>query len=156
MKVRIEGVHEARSLMERLQRMEGMRKGLRVAAHHLKGKMDDYPPRRSITRREAYGTTFFSERQRRAFFALLREGVVMAPYRRRGAGGLAGKWSIVERRGGLVQQIGNNASYARYVVDRDRQARMMRLIGWKTAQEVAEREWNTVLRIVKTYMLATD
>ena len=44
----------------------------------LKGKMQEYPPEKRVTRKQAYGQTFFSDKQRRWFFAALQIGRVDA------------------------------------------------------------------------------
>lgn|SRR5574341_94816 len=143
----------APTVLAALRAQEGVKIGLRTAAIYLKGKASIYPAQRHISRREAYGTAFFSDIQRRAFFAMLSSGDISVPYRRRGAGGLAGKWSVREERGGFVQMIANNAGYARLVVDEKRQSRMMAKIGWRTIQEVVRAEDPAIQKIIRDSIL---
>ena len=138
----------APSVLASLRRLDAVKVGLRAAAFYFKGQLDNYPPQVHISRKQAFGETFSSDIQRKAFFAMLDSGEITVPYKRRGAGGLAGKFSVNERDGGLAQEIANNASYARYVIDDRRQSRMMRLIGWKTIRDVWLAERDAVRRII--------
>lgn len=136
----------AHTVLDRLKRMEGMKLGLAAAMLYFKGKADDYPPRKTISRKQAYGVTFFSAVQQRAFFAKKNSGELSGA--RRGSGGLAGKWFIHELRGGLVQELGNTAPYKGHVLG-PRQARLMTLVGWRTMRNVYDAEKTTLQRIVE-------
>lgn len=135
------------TVLTRLKRMEGLKLGLAAAMLYFKGRADDYPPRKQISRKQAYGVTFFSDVQRRAFFAKLNSGEITVPGVRRGSGGLAGKWFIHELRDGLVQELGNTAPYKGHVLG-PRQARMMTMIGWRTMRNVYDAEKTVLQRIV--------
>lgn len=138
-----------RTVLGRLKRMEGLKRGLRAAILYFKGKADDYPPKRHVSRKEAYGAVFFSDVQRRAFFAKLDDGSITVPYVRRGSGGLAGKWATREEQDGLTQVLGNNAPYAGQVVG-PKQSRMMQLIGWVRTRDKFLSERPAVKRIIIT------
>jgi len=51
-------------------------------AKYLVNVLKKYPPPKRVTRKAAYGTTFFSDNQRKFFFAALRSGAISVPYRR--------------------------------------------------------------------------
>lgn len=136
-------------LVDWLLSSRGLKAGLREAAIYFKGRADDYPPQVRLSRASVYGVTFFSDTQRRAFFGMLRSGDISVPYRRRGSGGLAGKFGIEERDSGFAQVIGNNATYARYLLDEERRTKMHASIGWKTLEEVYRAEESAIQRIVQ-------
>lgn len=90
-----------------------------------------YPPYKHVTRKAAYGRTFFSDRQRRWFFWALGSGRLKLPYARTGALGegwekIGDKWRPVLR---------NKTPYAHHVMGDDRQSRMSAKIGWRTISE---------------------
>lgn len=136
------------TVMNRLRALEGLKRGLRAAMLHLKGVADDYPPKKYVSRKEAYGASFFSDVQRKAFFAQLNSGEIQVPYVRKGSGGLAGKWGIREENDGLTQALGNNAPYAGEVVG-PKQNRMMALIGWRKVRDVMQAEKAALQRIIR-------
>ncbi len=86
-----------------------------------------------MSRAAAYGTAFFSERQRRWFFAALKSGELQLPYSRTNA--LADSWRVEGLTSDHVRLL-NEAPYAGYMIEQTRQSRMARLIGWKTTQQV--------------------
>ena len=62
---------------------------------------------------------------------------------------LGGSWTVEERGGGLQQVVGSDTSYGPLVQDRSKQTRYHRDTGWKTTEDVSEREAKEVSRIVK-------
>jgi hypothetical protein len=143
----VTGIDESRDSIRRLLLLRGFRRGLAAAAVHLKGKFSEYPPKKRPTRASVYGRTFQSIAQRKAVMAKLREE---GPYVR----GLSGssetfgrRWAVSERRGGLEQVIGNNASYAPYLVG-ERQSLYMKAVGWEKLSTKADRERPVLQRIV--------
>lgn len=143
------------TVIDSLRRLTGVKTGLKEGAVYFKGKMDDYPAQKAISRQAAYGQTFFTDVQRRAFFAKLNDGEITVPYRRRGAGGLAGKWSVNEQDGGMTQVVGNNADYAPLAYDANRQSRLLKMIGWRTIQEVLAAEKAAIERIIRNAIQRT-
>lgn len=87
-----------------------------------------YPPTKRVTRKAAYGRTFFSDRQRKWFFAALRSGELHLPYARTGE--LGAGWEKIGDKWRRV--IRNKVAYAKHVVSDDRQSRMSKKIGWRT------------------------
>lgn len=145
--LKLEGVERAKTVLDGVRLVRGLRAGVQAAMIYLKGQVDNYPPKKSISRKDAYGATFFSDAQQRAFFAMLKSGEIEVPHRRRGSGGLGGKWVVREEGGGLSQILGNRARYARHVVG-IRQARMMRMIGWRRVRDVYLEEKEAMRRII--------
>lgn len=150
--VRIEGLDEARDSVRRLAMLRGARLGLAAAATHLKGQFATYPEKSRPSRASVYGSTFKSAAQRRFIFAAIKRGDI--PYRR----GLSNKsetlgrrWATEERRGGLEQVIGNNASYVAYVQG-EKQSLYMKAVGWQKVEDIAAREAGTVNEIVNFYV----
>ncbi len=102
----------------------------------LKDVLGEYPEQRSVSRRSAFGVTFFSDRQRRWFFAALRSGELSLPYSRTGA--LRDGWKL-EPLGKNEVGLINEVPYAGYVMGKASQSRMMRMIGWKTVESVLKK-----------------
>jgi hypothetical protein len=107
-------------------------------------KVREYPAQKSVTRNQAFGRTFESERQRRWFFWALRSGRIQVPYQRTGALGRA--WRIV-RSSGDVRILTNEAPAARYIFERGTQSRMMKMIGWKTVSYWLQRYRSEIGRV---------
>lgn len=88
-----------------------------------------YPNYKYVSRQSAYGRTFFTDRQRKWFFAALNSGELQLPYRRSKELGQSFK---VTRMGDNGLSISNTAPYARYVIGDVTQSRHAAKIGWKT------------------------
>jgi hypothetical protein len=126
---------EVRRLMERLASGEPLKAGLRAMAVYLKGRLDNYPPPKSVSRASVYGQPFQSIRQQKWFFAALREGLIDVPYQR--TGGLAKRWGIADN--GLTQTIGNDAPQAPFVLGTN-QSPFFEAVGWKRVDEIVDAE----------------
>lgn len=128
-------------MLTRLESAEPFKAGLKAMGGYLRGRMAVYPP----TEGNRPPQRFVSERQRRWFFAALKDGSLQIPYRR--TGNLAKKWGQAEADGGLTQVVGNDAAYAPYVVGHESQSAYMRGLGWKTTADVvsaeADNAWRT-------------
>lgn len=85
-----------------------------------------------ITRKAAYGKTFFTERQRKWFFANLNEGSIDVPYKRTQA--MAKAWHI--EGSGRRSFIANEAEGAPFVMGDDTQSRHEKMVGWKTVSAI--------------------
>ena len=89
----------------------------------------EIPPYKYVSRREAYGRTFQSDKQRRWFFWALRSGKLVIPYRRRSPrGGLAASWIITGS--GMERKLENRLPAAYWVYSQN-QAKQLGLAGWK-------------------------
>jgi hypothetical protein len=92
-------------------------------------KVREYPPYKTVSRRAAYGVTFFTSRQRRWFFAALADGTIH-PWQDNRTGKLREGWKVVERGPKQVDMV-NEVAYAKFVQGTvTEQARQPRLVGW--------------------------
>ena len=114
------------------------------AADIIRAGVKQYPSRQSTGPQQ-----WKSEKQRRWFFAALREGKIQVPYRRTGK--LGQSWTKRIDRGSTwpAAVIGTHMAYAPYVQDADRQTAMHARTPWPTAQGVAEEKSDEVVRFIK-------
>lgn len=125
--------------------------GMRLAARMVMGRVKKYPPKvgKGPDRKSVYGTTFVSEKQRRFFFAALKDGRIEIPYHRGEAEGTerhGASWEISEESGGLVQVIGSDTSYGPYLQSADKQSLYMKAVGWETAEDVLKRSEGEIVQ----------
>jgi len=113
-------------------------------------KLKKYPPRRYVSRKAAYGRTFFSDRQRRWFFAALRSGELSIPYGRSGT--LAAGWEV-QPVGTQEVRLVNSVGYAGYVMG-DTQSRHEKLVGWRTVRQYVREYGGQIGRIALTVIRA--
>jgi hypothetical protein len=104
--------------------------------------MREYPERMHLRRRDVYGTPFVSDRQRRWFFAALRDGSLVIPRKRTMT--LARSWNALYQRDarGASVTIGSNANmapYNIYVQSEENQSLFMAALGWPT--DAMMRDW---------------
>lgn len=92
-------------------------------------RQESQTPKRYVTRRAAYGATFFSRKQRAYFFAALRDGRIQVPYHRRNR---IGKGWNAEIHQDYVA-FGNKWPWAPYVIGIAGQSRHERMVGWRNA-----------------------
>lgn len=86
-----------------------------------------YPPRKSVSRKQAYGRTFESDKQRRYFFMALRKGIIKVPYQRTQT--LGKGWKQIGS--GKTSIIVNETPYAGFVMgEHGQRSRMHNIIGW--------------------------
>jgi hypothetical protein len=124
-----------------------VKSGLKAGAFHLKGKIATYP---KVSRRPV--AQYWTDKQRRGFFAKLRSGEIDVPYRRgisNNSERLGQSWAVQGRDGGLTQVIGNDSSYGQLVQDRSLQSLYHKTTGWKTTDDVTEQEARAVTEGVK-------
>ena len=96
----------------------------------MRDKLREYPPYRTVSRRAAYGVTFFTDRQRRWFFWALGEGLIN-PGQNNRTRNLADGWRLVEHAKQL--DLINEVPYAKFVQGTiTEQARQPRMVGWKS------------------------
>ncbi len=100
--------------------------GVNTANAYMLDAVKLYPPQKRVTLQEAYGG-FISDKQRRYFFAALRDGRIQVPYNRTQT--LRNNWRVVGT--GKTSFIANDVSYAGLVMGDNEQARMHNLIGWQ-------------------------
>ena len=132
-----EGIPELREKLKRLGGTEPRREMSEDVAKMLRDEMQKYPPMRHVTRKQAYGRSFESDKQRRWFFASLADGSLTLPYRRTGQYRLG--WEVMPF-GATNYIVVNDHPAAKYLQDAPTQSRMAKLIGWKTWQEILQRK----------------
>ncbi len=131
--VRVEGDEQLIRKLEWAERKKITEDAINEYSEWLKEEeLAKYPQQRRVTRRAAYGGSFFSERQRRWFFAALRSGELELPYSRTDT--LRNSWELRPLSTENVM-IENTAPYGIYVIDDVYQSRMARAIGWETVSE---------------------
>jgi hypothetical protein len=135
------------AVLRMLQRLEdgvAFKAALKGMAGFLRGRMSVYPP----TDGNRPPQPFVSEKQRRYFFAALRDGSIKTPYRR--SGNLSKRWGQTEEDAGLTQVIGNDAGYAPYVIGAEHQSLYMKSLGWNSTAVTVEREADAAFRTFVT------
>ncbi len=145
--IRIEGLVDLKKIVRDVGSLRPVKAGLRAGAFHLKGKIAKYP---RVSRRPV--AQFWTNKQRRGFFAKLRSGEIDVPYRRgisNNSERLGQSWTVQARQGGLTQIVGNDSSYGQLVQDRRFQSLYHKTTGWQTTDDVTENEKDEVVRGVK-------
>ena len=130
--IEVSGIDAVRRTMERINKPRIVGEVTKAVGDYLRGKLQRYPPYIYVSRQQAYGKPFFSERQRRWFFAALRDGRLTIPYQRTGA--LRRGWQLLAS-GENDYLLLNEVLYARYVQNSP-QARMMTLRQWRSVQRI--------------------
>jgi hypothetical protein len=95
-----------------------------------------YPPYKYVTRKQAYGRTFQTERQKRWFFWALHSGRILPGYPRR-TGRFQRGWRIesVTEKQALIT---NNEPHSVWLASDTMQARLPALVGWKRVSQTIE------------------
>ena len=155
--IKIEGMDE---LLKKLDAIPAIQAAVKSAAIYVKGKIAKYPPSpksQGVTRAGVYGSSFASDKQRRWFFANLRDGSLDVPYRRGYSGSseaLGRSWTKKYFNNGLSAHVGNDSTYGALVQDREQQSLFHKATGWLTAQDVEEKESDAVNDIIRDYLEA--
>ena len=138
--IKIEGMDELIKKLDDLDDLQKLRPAMMAGALHIKGKIAKYPPS-SIANSEMNPTGRWYERGFGTKTATGREYPTSET--------LGKKWTVANRDKGLTKVIGNNVSYGPYVQSAEKQAKIHEQRGWKTDQQVADEEADTVLKSVK-------
>lgn len=128
------------------RRMDGLRTGLQVAALHLQGILATYPAESHRPQ------PFVTDKQRKAFFAMLAAGEIEVPYRRGmspGSQKLGQSWTT--RLDGLTATVGTAVGYGP-IVQGVPQHQYHRVTGWRNIKDVADSEGDTAKNIVMDYV----
>ena len=91
-----------------------------------------YPSYKYVSRRSAYGTPFFTAKQRRWFFAALADGSLTIGNNRTQT--LAKGWRKIGSGANVI--VANEVPYAAYVMGEGEQSRHEAKVGWKTLDAV--------------------
>ena len=143
--IEISGIDEVMEKLRRLSDARAMFELTKSVAVYLRAEFQKYPGEKRVTRKQAYGKTFFTDKQRRWFFANL--GNLQIPYKR-GLGLMRG-WQVMSF-GSYDHIVVNDVSYAEHVMG-DRQSRMSKLIGWKKASEITKKNADKIRNIASTF-----
>ena len=130
----------------RLEQFKHLKASLKAAATHVKGKIAKYPDAGNKPRKGWMSENVWTDKQRRWFWANLKEGNISLPYQRGtspGSEALGRKWTTAPRNNGMAYVVGNNVSYGP-LVQGEKQARYHAQTGWKTTEQVAAEEAQTV------------
>jgi hypothetical protein len=110
---------------------------------YLKDVLQAYPPPKHVTRQAAYGQTFFSDKQRKWFFAALNSGALNLPYARTQS--YRNAWQQIGT--GYGSLLANETPYSVYLQDEERQSRMSAMIGWKKLSVIIEERMTRILAV---------
>ena len=138
--IRIEGMEPLLHKLDNLEDLQKVRPALMAGAIHIKGKIAQYPAK-TIANSPSNPTGRWYER---GFGTRTKTGRAYPTSETLGR-----KWTVANRDRGLTKVIGNNVSYGPYVQSAEKQAKFHKQRGWKTDQQVAEEEADTVLDFVK-------
>lgn len=138
--VDIEGIEGLNSKLQRLIRRGAYKRGLKAGGVHVKGKIASYPDKAGVRQqgdpRGWYERGYGSKWMRR-------DGSIAG---RKTSETLGRKWTVSQD--GLKTIVGNNVSYGQYVQSEQWQARIHKN-RWKTIEEVAKKERETVVKLIK-------
>ena len=138
--VRIEGLEPLLRKLDNLEDLKKIKPALKAGAVHVMGAIKPYPPS-SIANSPSNPTGRW---YKRGF------GTITATGRKyETSETLDKKWTVKSRDRGFTQVVGNNVSYGPYVQSAEDQAKIHGERGWKTDQQVAEEEADTVIDFVK-------
>ena len=110
---------------------------------HVKGKIATYPAQAHLTRKEVYGSSFVSDRQRRWFFAI---GINQTPYSRTSQ--LGQSWAVAQPQP-LQVIVGNATPYGPFVQGAGSQTLYHKRQMWKNTDDIANSEASAVANLVK-------
>jgi hypothetical protein len=140
----VEGLDEVIEKFRQLDSADAKREMTLEVAKYIRKELQKVPSPKRVTRKQAFGVTFFSDRQRRFFFRALGSGQIKVPYRRTGR--TRRGWRI-EPFGHIDHLVLNETPGVQYVQQRATQSRMMKIIGWKTAEDIVEKGSDKIRQI---------
>jgi UDP-N-acetylglucosamine enolpyruvyl transferase len=137
----IEGLAE---LLEGLKRMQPEIQDAAgdELAPYLKNVVQAQPSYRYVSRRSAFGVTFFSDKQRRWFFRALNLGEIEVPYKR--SQRFRRGWKIIGS--GIGSIVVNDTPYGGYLMGDQTQSRHMKKIGWKKLGDLIDEKKGEIVR----------
>ena len=117
--------------------------GVQAGGVHIKSILDVYPASTEANTPGPYPKRWYKRRY--GPFWTLKDGGV---HSKNTSEILSDRWTIVAYNDGLSCKVGNNATYARFVHDKDRQPPIFGQRGWLTIQAVARDEADNVRDLV--------
>lgn len=142
--IEIRGLQELAGKIRNVAQLRGIRRAVKTAAIHVKGKIAQYPPSSEANTPGPYPKRWY-ERGYGPRWARKSGGIGG----RRTSETLGRKWTISTRNSGLTAIVGNNVSYGPFVQSRSRQTAFHARRGWQTVEDVAERESGLVERYIR-------
>jgi hypothetical protein len=146
----VKGVSSVTGKLSKLKEVEARNVALRAWAMFILPLLKAYPAYKYVSRKRAYGQTFFSDRQRRYVMAAIRSGEISIGNNRTGY--LEKSWTVARPYGGQVS-IRNSAPYAGYVVG-DGQARQPGMVGWKKANDIIRANMSKAIAVAKNALIS--
>lgn len=132
----VNGLTDLTHALERLGREteKELKPTVEAALHYLWQELPPYPPPPGADAPSPLVTA----KQRRWFFAALREGSVKVPYKRRMSGGIGGSLSTEVRSlaGEIRGLMGSNTPYAHWVIGKTKQAPIHQGRWWVFEDEI--------------------
>jgi hypothetical protein len=136
--VKVRGVEELRQFFKELPRGT-MRDAIKAATEYLIGNeshgLKHLVNYKYVSRKSAYGVTFFSDRQRRWFFAALADGRINPGVDNR-TGKTSAGWTYSTTNNGYQTKIYNETQGAKYVQSDAWQARQPAKVGHRKVSDV--------------------
>lgn len=121
--------------------------GLRGATNYLIGNdshgLRHYVNYKYVSRQSAYGRTFFSDKQRRWFWAAVANGEIAFPIHYQRTGAIKDGWKIADS--GSQMRIVNNAPGVNWVFGAN-QARQPAKVGWRKASDIIQTNMKGMIR----------
>jgi hypothetical protein len=142
-------VSEIVDLARKLGLEKAVSAGVQAAALHVKSVIAIYPPATGSNVAGPYPKRWYV-RGKGSFWSLVGGGA----HFRATSETLGRRWTIAKSKNGMGASVGNNASYARFVQDREKQAWFHTVHKWKTAQDVVESETPRVREIIEDSITA--
>jgi hypothetical protein len=140
--VDVEGAKETAAALQKVPKGLKSEAGEEVA-NYLLNVLKAYPPKKSVTRKSAYGRTFFSAKQRRWFFAALDSGSLKIPYRR--TQGFRKAWRKIGK--GDKSIVVNDSGVGPLLMGEiGQQSRHAKKIGWKSVSTVLREKKDQIMR----------
>lgn len=130
--VEIVGLRELMREVDALTAMRVVRDTMEIAVERVRTQIAVYPPPPS-----GYRMVFKTERQRRFFFAALRDGRITVPYQRTGTLGRRWTTSVSHSGADIRGEVGNITVYGPFVQSAEAQAPVHQG-RWRTAERVVQ------------------
>lgn len=102
-------------------------------------------PYKYVSRKAAYGVTFFTAKQRRWFFAAVRDGRIN-PGQNNRTGETSAAWQAEPRNNGYRYTMTNNTPGGYYTRDNRGQARQLAKVGWRKIRDVLVANYQGAVR----------
>ena len=137
-KFRIRGVEAVQAFLRAVPR-EAVKVALEAFTEYVIGNdahgLKHNEPYKYVTRKSAYGFSFFTDKQRRWFFWALKEGII-DPGSGKRTGETSAAWKAEPRNDGYRYTITNNTAGGYYTRDDKGQARQPAKVGWRKVSDV--------------------